>query len=90
MRIDQIAEGTINNILDNNKDLYSERMKICRSCKLYLADGIIGPICNPRLYLNPQTNEISRIPKLGFIRGCGCLLSSKTRVKKAKCGLNKW
>lgn len=90
MGINQIIKGTVNNILDKEKDLYQDRIKICKDCKLYLADGIIGPKCNHQLYLNPETNEISKFPKIGFYRGCGCILSSKTRTKESKCPAKKW
>jgi hypothetical protein len=88
--INHIVKGTVNNILNKEVDLYNERIKICKECKLYLATGIVGPICNPNLYLNTKTNEISKTAKIGFKRGCGCLLASKTRVKETKCLLNKW
>lgn len=88
--VKDILEGTINNILDKEKELYSKRMKICRNCKLYSYNSGIAAICNPYLYLNSETNEISKTKKEGFYRGCGCILSSKTRVKNGKCPTNKW
>ena len=90
MGITHILKGTINNILDKEQEMYEERMKICESCKLYVPGGIAGPKCNPYLYLNSKTDETSRIPKIGFNRGCGCILNSKTRVKEAHCPNKKW
>lgn len=90
MNVGHIVKGTVNNILDKEKDLFTERMKICKKCKLFLADGLVGPRCNSSLYLNPETDEVSKIPKLGFKKGCGCILSSKTRVKETSCPLKKW
>ena len=86
----QILKGTYNNILNKEEELYKGRISICKSCKLYKIDGIFGPECNPTIYLNPISNEISTKPKEGFINGCGCVLRSKTRVKDAKCPVGKW
>lgn len=88
--INQILEGHKNNILNKNEDIYNERMKVCRSCKLYKDDIIFGAVCNKKLYLNPETNETSTTEKEGFTRGCGCSLSAKTRVSEARCPVNKW
>lgn len=85
MNIGHIIEGTINNLLDINESLYNKRIKICRECKLYKIHPSFGPICNNRLYLNPETDKISIIPKEGYIRGCNCLLESKCRVENASC-----
>lgn len=90
MGIAHIIDGTIKNVLNKNKELFEVRIEICKKCKLYLADGILPPLCNSRLYLNPKTNETSRHAKIGFKRGCGCVLGSKTRREKEKCPLNKW
>ena len=65
-------------------------MVICRSCKLYNKDGLFGEECNPKIYLNPETDQISNTPKKGYFHGCGCILRSKTRVKNEKCPLFKW
>lgn len=90
MSIGQIIEGTLNNLTDKKRDLFEERMKICRECKLMRKDITFGEICNSRLYLNPETDEVRRKPAPGFHRGCGCVLGSKTRVKRAKCPAKKW
>lgn len=85
-----VMSGMFNNILDKEKDLFSTRMKICKDCKLYKKDDLFGPICNSKLYINPKTNETTSTKKDGFFKGCGCMLKSKTRVKNAKCPINKW
>lgn len=90
MGIGHIVRGTLNNILDKEQELFNERMKICIDCKLYVPDGFGGAKCNPYLYLDPTTEETSRIPKLGYYRGCGCILGSKTRVREAHCPAKKW
>jgi hypothetical protein len=90
MGINQIIEGTINNLLGKKEDLFELRISICKKCKLYTDNGIMPSLCNPYLYLNPNTNETSKTPKPGFYKGCGCVLGSKTRVKEEKCPAKKW
>lgn len=89
MSFNQIIEGTINNILNKRNELYNERIKICKECPLVM-QGMFGEECNPRLWLNPETNKISKKKIDGYVTGCGCLLRSKTRVESAKCPANKW
>ena len=86
--ISQIIEGTVNNITNRKPDLYRERIQICRSCKL-ITTSVFGEICNNKLWLNPETDETSNFYKDGYKKGCGCVLSSKTRVKEAHCPLKK-
>lgn len=90
MSIHQIIQGTIFNLLNKEEELYLERMKVCSKCKLLKVDKIFGETCNSTMYLNPKTNELSPIPRPGFIHGCGCVLGSKNRVKEAECPLKKW
>lgn len=80
MLIQQIAKGFLNNLLNKEDELYKERIKICRQCKLKYNDKIFGESCNSTIYLNPITDEISKKPKEGFKNGCGCILRSKARV----------
>jgi hypothetical protein len=90
MSISQIAEGFYNNATDKEQDLFEERIAICRTCKLMKMEGIFGEICNSRLYLNPITDETSKVKMDGFKRGCGCVLKAKTRVKGSRCPVGKW
>lgn len=90
MSISQIVDGTVKNIFNQEEDLYNNRIKICRNCKLLRQDSIFGEVCNPSIYLNPITNETSYFKKEGFYNGCGCILRSKTRVKEAHCPVGKW
>ena len=88
--INQIAKGTLNNILNREEKLYTERVTICHNCKLLLQTKIFGEVCNSNIYLNPNTNEVSYNAKPGFKNGCGCVIGSKARVKEAHCPLGKW
>lgn len=88
-QLSQIMEGTFNNVTNRKEDLYNERIKICRGCKLLKKDEFFGEMCNSKLWVNPETDEVSYIPKDGFQRGCGCILKSKTRVPEAQCPIKK-
>lgn len=88
--LNQIIEGHIKEALNLENDLYNKRMPICRQCPLYTKDNILGALCDNKKGYNPQTGEINNLPEPGFVRGCGCRLEAKNRVKKSKCVLNKW
>ena len=47
-------------------------------------------MCNNKLWLNPITKDVSLDKKDGYVRGCGCVLSAKTRLPNAVCPANKW
>ena len=88
MQIGNIVKGHVNEVLGKNEDLYEERMAICKECPLYSLE--LGGLCNPRLYLNPKTGDVSTHYKDGYKNGCGCRLKAKTRVPSAHCPNNKW
>lgn len=64
-----------------------QRFQICSKCPIYSPSR---QICNPRLWLNPDTDEISISPKAGFIQGCGCLITMKARNLNNHCIAGKW
>lgn len=86
--IGQIVTGHVNEALGLNKDISVERMKICKRCPLYKAS--LGGICNPKLWLNPKTGDVTSIKRVGYYKGCGCRLSAKTTLPTAHCPANKW
>lgn len=88
MEIGHIIKGHINEALNLNKDISKSRMQICLSCPLY--SPILGGICNSKLWLDPLTGEVSTNKKDGYVNGCECRLSAKTRLTDAKCPANKW
>ena len=90
MPIADIAQGFYNNLTKKKEQLYKDRIKICKTCKLYKVDNVFGPICNKSLFVNPETEEVSRTRQPGFYSGCGCLLGAKTRVENTKCPLRRW
>lgn len=64
-----------------------DRLSICKKCPICDTNKWI---CNSKLYLNPETNDVSVKPKTGYIKGCGCLLQVKTKNPNAKCPTGKW
>lgn len=76
--------------MENVDKQYEERMKICKECPLYL-EGPMGARCNSRLYLSEtDKTTVSDRPKIGFKRGCNCMLQKKLRQPMAKCIVGKW
>lgn len=88
MEIGNIVNGHVNELLGLNKDISTERMKICLKCPLYSPK--LGGLCNNKLYIDPNTNDVSVYPKDGYVRGCGCRLKAKTSALNAKCIIGKW
>lgn len=85
MEVGKIIQGTVNSIFNINQEMSKNRLQICYACPLYKKG-----VCNRKLWLNPVTNDVSPTKKEGYVRGCGCALSSKTRVPTAKCVAGKW
>ena len=67
-----------------------QRLKICEKCPLVRIDKDYGPICDGSKFMNPITEEISRLPKAGWIKGCNCRLRWKTQSPTARCVAKKW
>lgn len=68
----------------------AEKLKICEKCAIVKQDSTWGPICDSSKWLNPNTNESSRLPKIGWIRGCGCRLKYKSANPTGHCIAKKW
>lgn len=64
-----------------------ERKKICFACPIYQSSQ---QRCNPKLWLNPDTNEVSTYSKPGYIRGCGCYIMTKMKNLNSHCVAGKW
>lgn len=70
-----------------NIDMIEEREKICKKCPICDLDNWV---CNAKLYLNPDTNDVSISPKDGYIKGCGCVLKYKIPNGNKHCPAKKW
>lgn len=90
MSVKDIVDGHIKMIFNQEDEMSEQRMKICKKCPLCVKDSIRGWVCSKKLYINPETDEVSLSPKQGWIRGCNCTMSSKTRLKHATCIAGKW
>lgn len=90
MGLNQIINGHLKELLNQESELSEERLKICRECKLYKVDKVLGPICDKNIYWSPITDAIASEPTDGYVNGCGCRLKAKTRIIEARCPLKKW
>lgn len=88
MEIGNIVSGHINELLGLNKNLSEERMKVCRICPIFSEK--LGGICNSKLWINPETDDVSLREKPGYVQGCACRLQAKTTLVNEHCPANKW
>ena len=63
------------------------RLKICEHCGIY---DLERKLCNGDLYINPETNDVSIKPKVGYVKGCSCYIPRKVLNAQAKCPAGKW
>lgn len=87
-QIKNIIQGHFNEIIGKNSELSQERLKVCYSCPIYSYD--LGGRCNNKLWLNPNTGDVSTVQKAGYVRGCNCRLNAKTRLINEQCPAGKW
>ena len=64
-----------------------EREQICRKCPIFNPTDVT---CNSRLWIDPDTDEVSTTQKSGYIRGCGCILKFKWVNLSNHCIAGKW
>ncbi len=88
MNMLDIINGHTKELFNLNQELSRSRLEICYKCPIY--SSRLGGICNSKLWLNPNTGDVSSKAKDGYIRGCNCRLSAKTRLPDAKCVAGKW
>lgn len=88
MDVGAIVNGHVNEMLGLNKDISEARLKICKKCPIYSTQ--FGGICNGKLYLNPETGDVSTTKKDGYVKGCSCRLNAKTTIITEHCPAKKW
>lgn len=88
MEIGNIVKGHANELFNLNQNLSKSRMQICKKCPLF--KDIVGGLCNPKLWMNPITKEVSTEKRDGFFKGCGCRLLAKTTLTNASCPVKQW
>lgn len=86
--VTNIVKGHVNELLGINKDVSQIRMNICKECPIFSPK--YGGLCNEKLYINPDTDDISITEKKGYVQGCGCRLLAKTTLPDEKCVAGKW
>lgn len=74
--------------MDN--ELMKKRLEICKQCPLYKEHKTYGAICDNSKYVSKDGEKWSHFRKDGYVRGCGCTLSNKTRNPSSHCIINKW
>lgn len=84
-----ILEGHKKEFMNEEEELYEERISICEECPLYVMTNV-GPKCNSKLFLNPITEITYTVEMPNTTQGCGCRLNAKTRLEKQHCPVNKW
>ena len=62
-----------------------ERLAICRKCPIFNHGK-----CNSNLWINPNTNEVSTYARIGYVRGCNCIISIKAKNPINHCVAGKW
>lgn len=62
-----------------------ERLAICDKCPMYKNGR-----CNPNLWINPNTDEVSTSAKPGYIHGCGCVSAVRAKNPNNHCHAGKW
>lgn len=86
--VSNIIKGHTNEMLGLNKDISEVRMSICKVCPIFSSK--FGGICNNRLWIDPETNDVSFTQKDGYVRGCGCRCLAKTTIPSEHCVAGKW
>lgn len=88
MEIGNIVKGHANELFGLNQDISEQRIEVCKRCPLY--SNKLGGMCNDKLFLDPETGDVSTKKLLGYIQGCGCRLKAKTTLINEECPVGKW
>ena len=89
---------------DAIEKMAKERLAICQKCKAKVSHPIIGLKCSPKQmipHVDPFSIElIEHLKALEYkyqiingvvrVKGCGCRLEAKTRLKNEECPAGKW
>lgn len=89
--VKNIIEGHINEFLGNKESIAKPRREICKKCPLYHINNFWGwAECNSKLWLDPETGDVSTKEKAGYVKGCNCRIESKITVSSEHCPAKKW
>ncbi len=88
----EIADGHFNEFRskigftnESDEHIFAKRETICNACPLKN-----GNSCDTQRWIEPLTLEVSKMPREGYIRGCGCRLSAKQKSKYSSCPAGFW
>jgi hypothetical protein len=91
-KLKEIIDGHVNYIRsisgltsEKEEEIYRSRAKICLHCPLK-----VGNTCNKKMWIDPETTNISSTPKEGYSRGCGCQLNKKQKSPTSVCPAGFW
>ena len=65
----------------------NERLAICNKCPIYNPNT---GRCNSKLWINPKTDDVSIHARIGYIRGCNCIIKIKAKNIYNHCIAGKW
>ena len=68
-----------------NASFIEERLAICDKCPIYSRGR-----CNSNLWINPDNDDVSTYAKIGYVRGCNCIINIKVRNRINHCVAGKW
>jgi hypothetical protein len=80
-----VAEGFWNLIFKNEgiEGVAKKRLEICAKCPALVMSKSLGMRCTPKVSLKHVDTGV-------MVKGCGCVLKAKTRVKEERCPAGKW
>lgn len=89
-QIKQIASGWKKSLLNEEEELSKKRTAICKQCPLYTNDAVFHGKCDSGKCFDTKEMKLVPSPGPNIVCGCGCKIDAKSRLKNAKCVLNKW
>ena len=68
-----------------NASFIEERLAICDNCPIQSRGR-----CKSNLWINPDNDDVSTYAKIGYVRGCNCIINIKARNRINHCVAGKW
>lgn len=88
MSVQDILKGHFNELMNKKEELSARRLAICKTCPLGKQTQI-GLVCDSSKWMNSKGETLNH-PAEGYVRGCACRMSAKSRVEYAKCVAGRW
>ena len=71
------------------EDFATKRLEICKNCPISRMTEF-GLKCDDRKWISPDGKQGSFFKKDGWKRGCGCLISQKSKNPNKHCIIGLW